>query len=105
MAEEFLRSPETEPYNPPIGGKLSRERTVKRSDIIGTWTSRLANSIKKNKDLYGCADFVKSLNEMPGEARLFSLSFKNQRKIGTFWFTVETEKPVGFVVVEKDGQT
>jgi len=104
-ADEFLSSSETELYNPVIGGKLSHERVVKLSDIISTWTVRLANSIKKNKNLPGCADFVKALNELPPETKLFSLSFKSRKKICTFWFRAETEQPVGFIVVEKNEQT
>ena len=99
-AESFLKARDVKPYDPAIGGKHSRERVMRRSDIIDTWRSRLQNSVAKGIKLYGCADFVRKLNDLSDNAGLLNVSFKGTSGTGLFWFMADSEEPIGFVIMK-----
>jgi hypothetical protein len=100
IAEVFLRSPDTEPSNPSIGGLFSEDRVVRVSDIVNTWDVRIQNAVQKGTNLFGGPDFVSNLRKMPKDTELYSLAFKNQKVLGKFWFQKEGNAPVGFVITE-----
>jgi hypothetical protein len=98
MAKMFLQYSGTEMAGPNINGKAFWEGIVKPEDILATWKSRLWNASKKGIHLYGCAEFVDQLQSLPQQTELLSLSFRNEKMVGTFWFVKENVRPIGFVL-------
>jgi len=98
-ARSLLSSPKAQPYDPPVRKTDAEPRVVRPSDIIGTWKARLQNARKQGKKLYGCADFVRNLDQLSDTADLVTCSFKDSHSTGLFWFEAASDRPIGFVIV------
>jgi hypothetical protein len=88
-----------------ISGLSERSHSVKVSETLRLWQTRLRNTEITKRAIPGAELLIKQLQTLNPDADLEQFSFMSPRKVGSIFFDRASSAFVGLVVVDRPGRT